>query len=518
MKGRHFISEISGRVREDFVTSRRVLTFDEYLDEVAARPGLLLRNAAQYLHDAILAAGRTRLDRAYGRVHRYGLFDMDAAGGRGRVVGQEEVQEAIFREIQAFVRQGSARRLILLHGPNGSAKTSLVQALAKALVSYSHAEDGLLYRFNWIFPVASPQGKRVGFGAGKGPAAEQKDSYAHLDPRDIAAAVPNELRDHPLFLLPRAARGELLEGLRSGGGLPEGFRLSDHLLHGDLGPMSRRIFDALLTAAGGDLAQVLRHVQVERFYLSRRYRRGIVTIEPQLHVDAVARQLTLEESYGNLPAVLRHLSFWQFSGDLVDGNRGMVEFSDLLKRPPESFKYLLSSTEKSAVPVGDSALYLDVVYLGTTNDTHLSAFKQSPDFPSFKGRLHLIRVPYLRDFTVEKGIYDLQIAEEAPGGRHVAPHATDVVALWGVLTRLRRPRPDLYPDALQGHVRTLSPMDKVLLYGERRVPPGVPPERRRDVLAIAPELYREWDDEAVCEGAFGASPRELKGVLQSAAA
>jgi len=514
--GRDFICEISGRVQEDFVASRRVLTFDEYLDEVSTRPALLLRSAAQYLDDAIGFFGRTPIDRVYGRVHRYHLYDLEATGGRGRVIGQEEVQEAVAREISHFARQGQAARLILLHGPNGSAKTSLVQALAKALVEYSRGGDGVLYRFNWIFPTAATQGKHMGFASVAGEPGASSTSFAHLDPRDIAAALPNELRDHPLFLLPRASRRELIDRLTADGRLPEDFPLSPHVLDGDLGPMSRQIFDALLTASSGDLSAVLRHIQVERFYLSRRYRRGVVTIEPQLHVDAMARQLTMEESYGNLPGVLRHLSFWQFSGDLVDANRGMVEFSDLLKRPPDSFKYLLSSTEKSAVPVGDSVLYLDVVYLGTTNDQHLAGFKQSPDFASFKARLQLVRVPYIRDYRVEQEIYDHQVTEDAVG-RHIAPHATELVALWGVLTRMRKPDPERYPETMQEVIKKLDPVDKVRLYAERRIPAAVPMEQRRDFLAVASELYREFDGEQVYEGAFGASPRELRGVLLAAA-
>jgi len=66
-------------------------------------------------------------------------------------------------------------------------------------------------------------------------------------------------------------------------------------------------------------------------------------------------------------------------------------------------------------------------------------------------------------------------------------------------------------------VKGLEPMDKARLYAERRIPDGVPLELRRDFLAIAPDLYREFDGEQIYEGAFGASPRELRGALLAAA-
>ena len=44
------------------------------------------------------------------------------------------------------------------------------------------------------------------------------------------------------------------------------------MVDGELCHKCRRIYNALLAAYNGDWLKVLRHVQVERFYLSRRYR------------------------------------------------------------------------------------------------------------------------------------------------------------------------------------------------------------------------------------------------------
>ena len=49
-----------------------------------------------------------------------------------------------------------------------------------------------------------------------------------------------------------------------------------------------------------------------------------------------------------------------------------------------------------------ATLFLDLVFIGSSNEIHLSAFKEIPEFQSFKGRIELVRVPYLLDFRHEQ--------------------------------------------------------------------------------------------------------------------
>ncbi len=114
-------------------------------------------------------------------------------------------------------------------------------------------------------------------------------------------------------------------------------------------------------------------------------------------------------------------------GPLVNANRGIIEYADLLKRPLEAFKYLLGFSETGEVPMEHFVLQLDEVLIASSNEKHLAAFKELPDFASFKGRIELVRVPYLRRWKVEQEIYDAQVTTRTVG-KHVAPHATEVAA------------------------------------------------------------------------------------------
>src|SRR5438045_9365598 len=130
----------------------------------------------------------------------------------------------------------------------------------------------------------------------------------------IDSKLVDELKDNPLLLIPAKRRQQLLDEKLGG----TDFVQSDYIRFGDLGHKNKQIFEALLIAYKGDYFKVLRHVQVERFYLSRRYRMGAVTIEPQLAVDARSRQLTMDRSLQALPAALQSLSLYEYSGELVD--------------------------------------------------------------------------------------------------------------------------------------------------------------------------------------------------------
>src|SRR5262249_16275100 len=149
---------------------------------------------------------------------------------------------------------------------------------------------------------------------------------------------------HPLYLLSREARRAFLdEAFAANPDQARAFQLSDAVRAGTLSHRNRQVYEALLATHQGDLSRVLRHVQIERFYLSRRYRVGVATVEPQLSVDARSRQLTLDRSLSSLPASLQNLSLHDVAGELVDGNRGIIEYNDLLKRPLDTYKYLLST-------------------------------------------------------------------------------------------------------------------------------------------------------------------------------
>lgn len=509
------LETIAENVENRFREGRRVLSFQEYLELFAENPVQHGRDAARYVRDVFDHYGTSTVERPWDSLTRWKLFDLPWEGDNGArdaLVGQEQVQGEMYRALSNFVREGRPNKLILLHGPNGSAKSTIFACVMRALEHYSTLDEGALYRFHWVFPSQKTVRGSIGFGGSQIKAAGSA-SYANLDEDQIDARLFIEMRDHPLFLLPLAERRELIADLYRAHGTRE--NPPDWLLRGRLSHKSQQVFEALLASYKGSLAEVLRHVQVERYFISQRYRVGAVTMGPQMSVDAAERQITADRSVAALPTSLKATTLFEAAGELIEAAGGLLEFSDLLKRPIDAFKYLQISIETGEVALSQQTVQLNCVMAGSANEMHLAAFHEHPEFASFRGRLELIRAAYLRSWIEEKAIYDAQVAPHVR--RHVAPHATTVGAMFAVLTRMRKPSPERYPRQLAAIVASLTALEKLDLFASGTTPERLDGEAQKILRANVREVYHESDVYPIYEGRVGASPREIRSVLLDAA-
>ncbi|MEB2313776.1 MAG: serine protein kinase PrkA [Sorangiineae bacterium] len=510
------LRQIARDVQRSFTEERRLLSFQEYVELFATEPVRHSRDASRYLRDLFDHYGRATVERPWGTLTRFRLFDQpflpEEDREREALVGQETVQAELYRILSNFVREGRPKRVALLHGPNGSAKSTIAACIMRALEHYSALDEGALYRFHWVFPNQTRLRGAIGFGGGR-PGSGDDDSYAHLPDDQLDARLFMEVRDHPLFLVPRRERARLLERLYEEAQASE--PPPAWILHGSLSHKSQLVYEALLASYGGNLDEVFRHVQVERYFISRRYRVGAVTLGPELSVDAGERQVTADHSLGALPASLKSVTLFEVFGELIDAAGGVLEFSDLLKRPLDAFKYLQITAETGEVGLRSQTVQINCVMLASGNELHLSAFREHPEFESFRGRLELVRTPYLLSWNDEQRIYDLQIAPQA--GLHVAPHATEVAARFAVLTRMRRPDPEQYEGALRSVVGELTAFEKLELYASGGTPPRLDAERSSTLRAGIARIRAEADGAPIYEGSSGASPREMRALLLDAA-
>jgi serine protein kinase len=516
------LAKIRDEIKARFEAEKRVLSFREYLDLVRQDPKAHTRDASRYLKDCLDHFGSYEVKRPGGVFRRWKVFDLDfgeqdgthdeALRMRDRLAGHERAQGSLYRVLEGFEREGRSNRLLLLHGPNGSAKSTFCACLMRGLEAYSTTSEGALYRFSWIFPRAQ-DGRGIGFATSSDELA-QSETFAHLPEGRIVAKLPSGVREHPLSLLPRDARDLFISEVCEAAGIE--VSAADWVWGGQLGSKNQKIFQALLTAYRGDLDRVLAHIQVERFYISRRYRVGAVTIGPQMSVDAAERQITADRSIDALPASLSALALYEPFGELVDASGGIIEYSDLLKRPLDAWKYLLLAIENGEVSLTTSNLSLNAVMIASSNELHLDAFRKHPEYNSFRGRLVLIRMPYLIDVEREQEIYDGQIVPQIQ--KHVAPHTTYVAALWSVLTRLRRPDPDGYEDSdLGAAVASLTPLEKIDLLSDGVVPARFEADEAKILRGGIALIVRESASKAEYEGLTGASPREIRMLLLDAA-
>ncbi|MCP4676403.1 MAG: serine protein kinase PrkA, partial [Deltaproteobacteria bacterium] len=498
-------------VRDEYVKQRRLLTFAEYLEEFAKEPTLHLRDSASYLLDAIDHYGTEEIPRPWGKETRYKIFNQEFADPSERLVGQEGAGARVRDAVASQVRDGRVNRLLVIHGPNGSAKSTLAECLFNGLEHYSRLEEGVLYRYRWIFPTRKTSHGTVGFGTRL--KRDNIESFAHLDEDEIDATLECEVRDHPLLLLPINDRKRLIEAALEGAGRMD-HQVPDHLLESSLCHRCRQVSDALNRTHRGDIRKMLAHVQVERWVMSRRYLRGIVFVGPQMSTDAGQRQITSDRSLTALPTELQNMTLFETHGPLVDGSGGIVEFEDMLKRPLEAFKYLLGTIETGETMLGQSILKTNSVLLATSNDDMLEAFREHHEYPSFRDRITLIPLPYITQSSTERKIYELQLLPNV--ARHVAPHAVEAAARWAVLTRLHKPNPDGYSKELKQVISSLTAGEKADLYEDGTVPERLSSDEGTELREALLDLRSEDATSWSYEGRYGASPRLVRQVLLNA--
>src|ERR1019366_7033061 len=171
------VVSIAEQVEARFRGGRRVLSLAEFLALFDADPVRHSRDASRYLRDVFDHYGKTAVVHPWGEFTRFNLFDLPwepAAKGvyrplpRGALIGQEQVQEELYRALSNFAREGRPNRLILLHGPNGSAKSTIASCVMAALEHYSTLDEGALYRFHWVFPSQKTIRGALGFASSGG--------------------------------------------------------------------------------------------------------------------------------------------------------------------------------------------------------------------------------------------------------------------------------------------------------------------------------------------------------------
>ncbi len=502
------LDQIRNATKKRFLDEARLFSFEDFIEQVGVDPRRYLRNTIDWVCDAF---------RFYDSAEGNGstaLFKEHYADRFQPVFGQEEVQHRIRQILEGFSKTGKSDKVLVLHGPNGSAKTTLCRNLFAALEKYSRAQEGALYTFSWVFPLTKLN-KSMGLATA---VANQSGSFALWPSEDLGAILRSELHENPLFLIPKEDRIRLLDNWKKEKKLNDSEYefLRSRFENAQLSHKNTLIFETLLNEYHGDLLQVYRHIRVERFYFSYHLRSGLAVIEPQFGIDAHVRQVTLDQSLANLPPSLQSLNLYQFEGDLVAGNRGVVEYNDLLKRPLESFKYLLSTSENSRMQVGAYSTDLDSLFLATTNDHQLESFREHPEFMSFRGRFEFIRVPYLLKYSDEAKIY-LREIKKLKEIKELLPHTAEVLALWAVMSRFKKPITKNKSIVLSKILESLTPLDKANAYNSGEIPERLSEEERREFKNHLPELMVEHQSQAFYEGLLGPSARELRVLIQTAA-
>ena len=436
--------------------------------------------------------------------------------------------------IQTTANKGGDERIVLLHGPQGTAKTSIIRLIINGLQYYSRTANGGIYTFDWVF-VEDDFTENVGFEL---PHRRCKDSksLAHLTDEDLFIRVPCQMNDHPLMLVPKDKRRSYLEQVVENG--HKDIVIPKLLLENELCKNCQTIYDRLLDKYDGDIEKVLNHVQVLRLLVSEIEQIGAATVQPVQNVEANAKLIVRESaSYQNIASIFPGISLHQFEGKWVDANRGILHFSDMFKRDPRFHNSLLSAVQEHIQDCNGVQATVDAMIIATSNIEEYAATKGDPTNKALLDRTRVFDIPYLVRISDEKRIYESKFREagytEDPShseDKHIMPHIREFVAQFAVLTRLYKPSVSFYEDTVTDPatlhiIRDLSPVQKAFIYDDR-MPRKLQTSEKK--LVTAPNVKRLLREEHnplegikikkdtvtyMREGMSGISPRRVMDLI-----
>jgi serine protein kinase len=446
-------------------------SFPDYLDIVLKQPAVT-RTAFQRLYDMILSHGTEDIYENKDKLTRFKFFTEFATRHADGIYGLDRpLMQLVNTFKSAALGYGTERRVILLHGPVGSAKSTIARLLKRGLEEYSRTDPGLLYSFAW----------------------KNEDGTWAKDP----------MHGEPLQLIPEEHRAQLLTDLNdqvqakhkeNGLDQPHRYPIA---IKGDLCPYSRFEYKARLAKHNGDWLEMLKNeVKIYRLILSEKDRVGIGTFQPKDEKNQDSTELTGDMNYRKIAEYGSDSDprAFNFDGELNIANRGIVEFIEVLKLDVAFLYDLLGASQEHKIkPKKFAQTDIDEVILGHTNEPEYKRLQNNEFMEALRDRTVKIDIPYVTRLRDEVRIYEKDFNIEKVKGKHIAPHTVEVAAMWAVLTRLTPPK----------HA-SLSLMQKLKLYNGKTLP------------GFTEDNLIDLKKEATTEGMTGISPRYIQDKISNA--
>jgi len=441
-------------------------TFEEYLEIVRGRPQVT-RNAYQRAYDMVISYGTEEYIDNKKRLVRYNFFKDEISGGQNAIYGLDIPLMRFVHVLKAAAEgYGPEKRVILLHGPVGSSKSTIARLLKQGIEAYSKTPDGALYTFTWVNL------------AGMGLSVVETERF------------PSPMNEEPLRLIPLEWRAKAIDEL---GLSNDQFQVK---VEGDLDPASRFIFNHLMTKYEGDWSKVMTHVRIRRLILSEKDRVGIGTFQPKDEKNQDSTELTGDINYRKIAEYGSDSDprAFNFDGEFNIANRGIVEFIEVLKLDVAFLYDLLGASQEHKIkPKKFAQTDIDEVILGHTNEAEYKKLLNNEFMEALRDRTIKIDIPYITKLTEEVRIYEKDFNGQKIKTKHIAPHTLEVAAMWAVMTRLEDPKK-----------HNLSLVQKMKLY-DGKVLPG-----------YTQDTVKELRKEAKREGMEGISPRYVQDKISNA--
>lgn len=440
-------------------------SFKDYLEMVIENPSIA-RTSFQRVYDMIMSYGTKSYTEYKKKITHYNFFDDPIDNGKDAIFGMDvHLMKLVNFFKAASQRYGPEKRVLLLHGPVGSAKSTIARLLKKGLENYSKKPEGSLFTYRW----------------------ENLGEILHME-----STMPCPMHEEPLHLVPLEQRGTVLEKLNKNRD-----RSTSVYIEGDLCPACRFVYSRLLEHYQGNWQTIIdNHIKVNRLILSEQDRIGIGTFQPKDEKNQDSTELTGDINYRKIAEYGSDSDprAFNFDGEFHVANRGIIEFIEVLKLDVAFLYDLLTASQEHKIkPKKFAQTDIDEVIIGHTNEPEFRKLQNNEFMEALRDRTVKIDMPYITKLDQEIRIYEKDFNSRTVPHIHIAPHTLEMAAMWSVLTRLEEPKK-----------ANLTLMQKLKLYNGKTT------------QQFTEDNIKELRKEAIREGLDGISPRFVQDKISNA--
>jgi len=493
------LKSIFGDKDAHYTDNKEVISFDEYIDVVIEKPWVS-RNMFQLLHDMIVSSGVVhKLTPGKPPTHKYNFFEDSKYVGDFVVFGQQKAKENLVERVYNASRKNEAsKRLWILLGPPGSAKSRSMEAIKTGLNRYSKMEEGKTYTL--LLPTINPKLKSRSMFEENGiyyiqsPCFERPLQIISIDKRTEFLNALNSSVDQSSMEL-------FLETHKH---YDNGFSVD---IDGIMSPASQFIVEEFMKDKNLSFSEMLGYLKAKRMIFDAKTKTGIGSYTPRDEKSQEAGSLVGNIDYTLLPQFgsESHPLVHDYKGELCVGANGFVEIHEILKLSDRFLYELLFAThDRFFKPEGQPPIPFNGVIIGHTNFHEYNMFQQNEAFEALRKRTMFIEMPFSTNFREEEKIYSFTYSNEARSWNknqkytaHVAPHSLELLSLAAVMSRLYDSK----------KTKDLQLIQKALIYAGR-VDTGVDNN-------MANSIIDEFKYTKPSEGTFGLDPRFIQNTFET---
>lgn len=453
------------------------ISFYDYLN-LLCKDGRPARTAFQRIYDMMVGAGVETTTDFGEKTLKYKFFeslDKNNQPTKDSLFGLDHHLLKLVEHLKnGAYKLGGEKRLLLLEGPVGSAKSTIARLLKRGLERESL--ENPLYTFRW-----------KGLGVfGSNDMFQVKDGISLFN-------HTCQLHEDPIKLLYPEIRGEVLHQINSEN-KSKGLMKYPIEIEGELCPHCKFNFDHLTEYYKGDWNKVMEHIEVFRLFLSEAGRVGIATFSPKDEKNQDSTELTGNIDYRKI-AILGSDSdprAFNFDGEFHVANRGLIEFIEVLKLETAFLYDLLIATQEQVVkPKKHAQTDIDELIIAHTNEPELRKLEENELMEAFRDRTKRVKVPYNLKLAHEMDIYEKDYGQKKLGEfKHMAPHTIEMLAMFAILSRLDEPKE-----------QALTLIQKLDLYNGK------------SLSDVSEDIVRKLMNDGQREGLYGVSPRFIQDTI-----